>query len=143
MGKKSIRNRSRSDIGVSKLRLAITNGTRMLADLDHRGAWARRLKDLIGGQVADLGGEEMVSEAEKVLVRRAAMLTLQLELMEQRFAANEAGEASPKQIETYQRCTNTLRRTLESLGLKRRAKDLTPTLEEYAAQRRQAEGTRN
>ena len=64
MGKKSIRNRSRSDIGVSKLRSAITNGTRMLADLDHRGAWARRLKDLIGGQVADLGGEEMVSEGK-------------------------------------------------------------------------------
>lgn len=46
-------------------------------------------------------------------LRRVAMLALQLELMEQRFAANEGGEASAKQLETYQRTTNTLRRTLD------------------------------
>jgi hypothetical protein len=97
----------------------------VIADLDHRGAWARRLKDLIFNHLSDLGGIDNVSEAEKVLVRRAAMLTLQLELLEQRFSKNENGEASRQQIETYQRCTNTLRRTLESLGIERRAKDIT------------------
>ena len=30
-----------------------------------------------------------------------------------------------KQIERYQRCTNTLRRVLETLGLERRARDVT------------------
>jgi hypothetical protein len=110
---------------MARLRSAISNGSHLLADLDHRGAWARRLKDLIASHVSDLGGIDQVSEAEKVLVRRAAMLTLQLELQEQRFARNEGGEASSKQIETYQRVTNTLRRTLESLGLQRRTRDIT------------------
>ena len=97
----------------------------MLADLDHRGAWARRLKDLIAAQLSDMGGPEAISEAEKVLVRRSAMLTLQLELMEQRFSQNEGGEATARQIESYQRATNTLRRCLSALGLERRPRDVT------------------
>jgi hypothetical protein len=67
------------------------------------------------------------------------MLCLQLELQEQRFAQNENGEASAKQIETYQRCTNTLRRTLEALGLQRRPRNVTPSIAEYARQVRQRE----
>ena len=55
------------------------------------------------------------------------MLALQAELMEQNFAANEDGAASAKALDCYQRLTNTLRRTLESLGLQRRARDVTPT----------------
>ena len=114
--------RKRSAPSPNKIRSAITNGTRVLADLDHRGAWARRLKDLIAGYLSDLG--EHTSEAKRALVRRAAMLTLQLELLEQRFAQNEAGEALASELEVYQRCTNTLRRTLEALGLKRRPQEV-------------------
>jgi hypothetical protein len=111
----------------SRDRSAITNGSKLLgAEVDHRSAWMRRYRDLIQAHLSDLGGEAEVSEAEKVLVRRAAMLTLQLELLERRFAGNESGEASPAQIETYQRCTNTLRRMLEALGLKRRAREIPP-----------------
>ena len=43
--------------------------------------------------------------------------------MEQRFSQNEDGAASSQQIECYGRTTNTLRRTLEALGLERRAED--------------------
>jgi hypothetical protein len=111
--------RRRFELSPKKLRSAITNGAKVLAGLDHRGAWARRLKDLIAGHLSDLGGIDNVSEAEKVLIRRSAMLALQCELMEQRFAKNENGEASARQIESYQRATNTLRRCLVSLGLKR------------------------
>jgi hypothetical protein len=82
---------------------------------------------LIAGSISDLGGIDAVSEHEKILVRRAAMLTLQCELLEVRFAKNENGEASAKQIETYQRATNTLRRCLESLGLQRRPRDIDGT----------------
>jgi hypothetical protein len=114
------------DLSQSRVRSAISNGSRLLNELDQRSAWARRLRDLITDHVADLGGADAASQAEKVLVRRAAMLTLQLELLEQRFALNDGGEASAPQIETYQRTTNTLRRTLEALGLERRAKDVTP-----------------
>lgn len=75
----------------------------------------------------------MVSSGEMILVRRAAMLCLQSELMEQHWAQN-GGEASTKEIETYQRCTNTLRRTLESLGLRRVPRDVTPHPLDYARQ---------
>lgn len=118
-------------------RSAITNGSALLHDVDGRSQWMRRLRDLIADHVSDLGGEDALSAAEMALVRRAAMLTLQLELMESRW--NETnGEASPGSLETYQRVVGSLRRTLESLGLQRRAKDVTPTLEQYAARQREA-----
>jgi hypothetical protein len=45
------------------------------------------------------------------LARRAATMQLQLELLEQRFAQSADGTASRDSLETYQRVTNTLRRT--------------------------------
>jgi hypothetical protein len=115
--------RKQPELSLSKLRSSISNGSSLLADVDHRSAWMRRLRDLIADHVADLGGEHALSTGEMALVRRASMLTLQLELMEARWQENN-GEASAKQIETYQRTANTLRRLLESLGLQRRPKDV-------------------
>jgi hypothetical protein len=117
-------------------RSAISNGSRILAkDIDGRSAWSRRLRDLIADHTADLGGEANVSEAERRLIRRAAMLSLQLEMQEQRWASDADGEASAKQLETYQRASNSLRRILESLGLRRRQRDITPpSLEAYSRQ---------
>ena len=136
MPQKSSAARKSPEPTMTRLRSAISNGSQLFVErLDQRSAWARRLKDLIADHLSDLGGPEAVSHAESVIVRRAAMLTLQVELMEQRFAQNEAGEASAKQIETYQRTTNTLRRTLESLGLQRRQRDVTPTLSAYLRSR--------
>jgi hypothetical protein len=128
----SVRRRKSNGITSTMLRSAITNGRQIISDVDHRSAWMRRLRDLVHAHTADLGGEDATSQAEQVLIRRAAMLTLQLEMMEQRFAAND-GEASSHQLEVYQRTSNSLRRLLESLGLKRRPKNITPpTLEQYA-----------
>ena len=62
------------------------------------------------------------------------MLTLQLELMEQRWAANEDEVVSPQALDAYQRMTGALRRVLESLGLKRRARDVAPSLGEIIRQ---------
>ena len=122
---------------LTKLRSAISNGSQMFLDrYDQRGAWARRLRDLIAGHTRDLGGLDAVSTAEQVLIRRASMLCLQCELMEQAFASNEDGAASAKQLDVYQRTTGALRRTLKSLGLHRRPKDVTPTpsLHQYLSQ---------
>jgi hypothetical protein len=118
--------RKRSEISLSKLRSSISNGSTILPDIDHRSAWMRRLRDLIVAHTSDLGGHDFISTSEQILVRRAAMLTLQCELMEHRWATEHEGQASSQQIETYQRCTNTLRRTLESLGLRRHPRDVTP-----------------
>jgi hypothetical protein len=83
---------------------------------------------LIGAHLADLGGRDLVSEAEYCLVRRAALLTLELELLESRFEANDGAKAA--ELECYQRVASSLRRLMESLGLKRRARDVGPTLGE-------------
>lgn len=106
----------------------VTNANALFIALNDRDSpWSRRLRDLISLHASDLGGPDAISESEKALVRRAAMLTLQLELMEQKWAIN-GGEASAKQLDAYQRASGALRRILRDLGLKRRAKDVTPTL---------------
>ena len=81
------------DISLRKIRSALTNGSALLVDVDHRSAWMRRLRDLQQLHVADAGGLDNISEAEHSLIRRAAMLELQLELLDSRFAANN-GEAT-------------------------------------------------
>jgi hypothetical protein len=102
-----------------------------LREVDHRSAWSKRLNALIAAHTSDLGGDDELSEAERVLVRRAAMLTLQLELIEFNWATSHEGAATAKTLAEYQRCTNTLRRTLEALGLRRRPRDVTPDLKSY------------
>jgi hypothetical protein len=120
----------KDDLSLRKMQSAVTNGSKILMGVDHRSPWMRRLQDLINYQTVDLGGEDTITSAEKALVRRAAMLTLQLEMMEQRFAEND-GEASTKQLDAYQRATGSLRRVLKTLGLARRPRDVSPSLSEY------------
>jgi hypothetical protein len=101
-----------------------------LANIDHRSAPMRRLKDLVQAHVADLGGSELVSEAELCLVRRAAMITLQLEMLDSKFAAAN-GSASECDLNLYGRLTGGLRRVLATLGLKRRSRVVEETLTQY------------
>jgi hypothetical protein len=111
---------------LNTVRSAVTNGTHLLAGCDGRSARMRRLRDLISGHVQDLGGRDLISEAEYSIVRRCALLTLELELLEARFEGNEGAKAA--ELDAYQRCSSTLRRLHEALGLKRRTKDITPSL---------------
>jgi hypothetical protein len=83
----------------------------------------------VADHVSDLGGPDNLSTAELVLVKRASMLTLQLEMLECKFAEQD-GMASSAQLNDFQRCVNTCRRTLEALGLRRRPKTVGPTLGE-------------
>jgi hypothetical protein len=114
-------------------RARVTNGTELVVGVDGRTLWVRRFKDLLALHLSDLGGEDNCSEAEKALVRRSACLIVELEQMEAKFAERGDG-ASVKQLQAYQRVVNTLRRTLESLGLKRRPRDVTPDPLTYARQ---------
>jgi ABC-type phosphate transport system auxiliary subunit len=65
-------------------------------------------------------------QAEYALTRRAVTLIVELERREVMFA--QAGEVADEALAIYQTTVNTLRRTLETLGLQRRAKDIGPTL---------------
>ena len=110
-------------------RSKVSNGTALLAGVDGRSTWVRRCRDLIAAHVADLGGPDACSEAE----RRAATLTVELERLEKRFAL--AGEAEVDDLDLYQRTAGNLRRLLEAIGLQRRSRDITPTLDQYLAAR--------
>jgi hypothetical protein len=97
-------------------------------------AWQQLVYYLCGERMPPLG--ENRPRSERVLVRRAAMLTLQLEMLEHRWATKHHGIASTKDLEVYQRASSALRRLFESLGLNRRAKevdDLATYLAEYEA----------
>lgn len=128
-GRKSRRDRNQTTPRPINNRSRITNGSTLLPSIDGRCLWARRFRDLLSLHLSDLGGEENCSEGEKALARRASCLIVELERLEELFAADEA---TPQRLELYQRLTNTLRRCLESIGLKRRAKDITPDPLDYA-----------
>ena len=104
-----------------------------MSGVDGRSVWARRLRDLIDIHIEDLGGSDAVTAAERSIVRRASTLTVELERMEARFAL--AGEASAEELDLYSRTAGNLRRLLESVGLQRRAKDVTPDLRDYVSAR--------
>jgi hypothetical protein len=107
----------------------ITNGSALLPGIDGRSPWVRRCKDVIAAHLSDLGGEDNTSAAERSLVRRCAVLTVELELLEAKFAT--MGEAPPDELDLYQRTAGNLRRLLEAVGLQRRPRDVT---QEYLAQ---------
>ena len=115
-------------------RSRVANGSELLPGVDGRSAWVRRCKELIADHIADLGGEANTSAAERSLIRRASVMTVELERLEVKFAT--AGEASPVDLELYQRTAGNLRRLLESIGLRRRARDVTPTLGEILSSNR-------
>ena len=112
-------------------RSAISNGSKLFPGVDHRLPWVRRAKDIINDLTSDRGGRSEISAAESYLIRRAAVISVELEALECVFAL--AGRASERDLDLYTRTTNTLRRVLESIGLERRSKDITPpTLDEIA-----------
>jgi hypothetical protein len=110
----------------------VTNGTSLFAEagIDLRGAWARRFRDIFELHISDLGGVEAVSEAEQSICRRMATLTVELERLECRLVKQEAPD--DRLLDLYQRVSNTLRRLLESVGLERRQRDVTPDLDLHA-----------
>ena len=118
-------------------RSRVSNGNSLLGrQIDGRSIWVRRCRDLIAEHITDLGGEANTSAAERSLVRRASVMTVELERLETKFAG--AGEALADDLDLYQRTAGNLRRLLEAVGLKRRPRDVTPpTLDQYLAFREQ------
>jgi hypothetical protein len=120
-------------------RSRITNGSKLLPGVDGRSPWVRRAKDIISAHLSDLGGEDNTSAAERSIIRRAAVLTVELERLEAKFAL--AGEASAEELDVYSRIASALRRLLEAIGLQRRPKNVTPSLGDYLASLKQVDTT--
>ena len=124
--------RRRGARGKDPQKSRIANGGALLPGVDGRLPWVRRCKDVIASHISDMGGIDNTSAAERSIIRRAAILTIELERLEAKFAV--AGEADTDDLEIYQRCANSLRRLLEAIGLQRRPRDVTPSLADIAAE---------
>jgi hypothetical protein len=87
---------------------------------------ARRFRGLAARMAMDLGGVDVISTAQKILIQRCAMLTVECERMERETIAGAALD-----VAAYGQMTGHLARALRALGLKRVLKDVTPTLATY------------
>src|SRR5262245_32838740 len=119
-------------------RSAITSGRKLFVTGNPNSAWSRRYHDLVIGHIGDAGGRDLLSEAQLSLIKRASAIECELERLD---AALSKGEAVD--LDSYGRATSHLRRLFETLGLERRARDVTPTLSEYLAALRQSEAEAN
>ena len=95
-----------------------------LSDLDRRTAAFKNTSQLISGMEADLGGDLTV--AQKQLVQRAALLGAMVEDLESRWLAGD-----PVAPEVVALLANAQRRVLATIGLERRSRNVTPTVDEY------------
>ena len=115
----------------------VTNGSVLLPGVDGRSLWVRRCKDILASHLSD---KPDATAAEKAIIRRAAVLIVELERMEKQFALN--GEADPLTLDLYGRVAGNMRRLLESVGLERRQRDcgmsLGDLLREHQRQQREA-----
>ena len=99
-------------------RSRVGNGAKLLPMTDCRSATARRFKDLFEDIAADLGGKDHLSEGQRQLIRRAAMLSAECERLE---AMSARGEAE-FDIDLYGMICDRLGRLFGRLGLERVAR---------------------
>jgi hypothetical protein len=111
----------------SPQRSRVGNGAKLLPATDGRSMTARRFKDLVYDIAGDLGGKDNLSTGEMQLIRRAAMLSAECERQEA-LAVREDVEFD---CDGYVVKTNALRRVLETIGIKRAPRDVTPSLSGY------------
>lgn len=102
-------------------RSSVTNGTKAFIEGDGNSPWYRRFKDLLALHVEDLGGPELLSEAQISLCRRAATLEVELERIEGQLSLGNDAD-----LDAYNRHAGGLRRILETLGVERVKRDVTP-----------------
>ena len=110
-------------------RSAVSNGSRLhAAEVDGRTADARRFRDVMAEIASDLGGSDTLSEAQRQLARRAAMLSVQGEKMEADAIAGGVID-----LDAFGALSDRLSRLFARLGVKRVARDATPTIEAIIA----------
>jgi hypothetical protein len=112
--------------GSTRRRSAATTGRRVFVEGDGNSRWARRYRDLIAAHCQDLGGVDLLSEAQLSLIRRASAIELELEQAEGKLSMGEEVD-----LDRFTRAAGHLRRLFETLGLERRARVVEPSLEQY------------
>jgi hypothetical protein len=105
-----------------------TNDPRFVHGVDGRSVLMRRRRDLIAIFVDALGGEGALSAAGMLSVTRAADAVA---IAEDHRARALRGE--PVVLDDLVRLENAASRAVKALGIKRTARDATPSLHEYLA----------
>jgi hypothetical protein len=110
-------------------RSKVSNGTRLLQDVDGRSSSARRFRDLVRAYEAEVGGN--LTEVERGLVRQAAALTFKAEKLQ-----SDLVNGNPVDGDQLIRLTGTAKRILSALGEKAsKRKPPAPTLQDHLARR--------
>lgn len=99
-----------------------------LEDVDGRTVAYRRCVDLIACVERDLGGHNRLSEAQRQLVRHAALTATMLEDLGSRWLAGQ-----PIDPTTFSTLVNAARRGFEAVGLQRVPREVVPTVDRYLA----------
>lgn len=99
---------------------------RTLADLDKRTVAARAALDLRDSIIEDLGGADAITTMQRAIIDNTATLGAALTDMAASYLAGEGTD-----LALYATLANAQRRLLADLGLERRARDVTPTLNRY------------
>ncbi len=117
-------------------RSRITNGSALLPGVDGRSVWARLMRDTQSALLTHLGGADLVSETQRMTVRRIAALEAELVFLEDKIARcrAEGGEPEAAVLDLYGRLANGQRRHLEIIGWERVPRDVTPSLDQYLTQ---------
>ena len=87
------------------------------------------MRDTYRAVIQHCGGDDAISELERMTARRIGALEAELVHMESRFGAirAEGGEPDAVSLDLYSRLSNTHRRHCETIGWQRRPRDVTMT----------------
>jgi hypothetical protein len=119
--KRTPRRAKRSTSRAQRPRSAVTSGRQLFIEGDPNSAWSRRYHDLVVGHCNDIGpGPDRLSEAQLSLVRRAAAIECELERLDALLSTG-----AEVNLDSYGRAASHLRRLFETLGLERKARDVT------------------
>jgi hypothetical protein len=116
-----------------RARSRLTNGNELFATnepIDGRSMASRRFRDILGQIVADLGGSDRLSEGQRQLARRVALMALECEKLEAKSIAGEEIN-----LEQFGQLSDRIGRAMQRLGLKRVARDVTPDIKSYLSSR--------
>jgi hypothetical protein len=103
------------------------------------------MRDVYRSVIQHCGGDDAVSELERMTARRIGALEAELIFKEDAFATLRAagGEPDAGSLDLYSRLSNTHRRHCESIGWSRRSRDVTPRLGQYLSARAGLTGESN
>ena len=113
-------------------RSRVSNGRDILPDVDGRSLIARRYRDITSAILIDQGGIDRCSESRQQLIRRFAAVAVLAEEMEAKLARGEKID-----ITQHALLCSTLTRLATRIGIDRRPRDVSPTLDQYLHAKRQ------